>query len=157
MLFYCYYYFCQFKIVKITINWCILCNWCTEGKSSRSEASFRDCMTHIVLSIKKPSARRPILLQDRAAVPPRTTRGSCGPRFPLTLLGCHESVFALPFELSPGTDTDCRELLTAQKTMKWCAYHVTWAFHTFHALIYTFNLIYAITNTFSASSAISSN
>ena len=53
---YYYYYFyiyiyIKLKVLNIAINWCILCHWCTEGKSSRSEASFRDCMTHIVLSL----------------------------------------------------------------------------------------------------------
>lgn len=68
MLFDCFYFFiCKFKVQNITINWCMLCDWRREGKSSRSEASFRDCMTHVVLSTKKPSARRPMLLQDRAA------------------------------------------------------------------------------------------
>lgn len=33
-------------------------------------ASFRGCMTHIALSIKKPSGRRAVLLQDRADVTP---------------------------------------------------------------------------------------
>lgn len=33
-------------------------------------ASFRGCMTHVALSIKKPSGRRAVLLQDRADVTP---------------------------------------------------------------------------------------
>lgn len=48
----------------------LLCRSCTKGKRSRREASFKDSMTHIVLSIKKPSGRRAILLQDRADVTP---------------------------------------------------------------------------------------
>lgn len=32
-----------------------------------SDASSRGCMTHIVLSLKKPSGSRAVLLQDRAA------------------------------------------------------------------------------------------
>lgn len=35
-----------------------------------SGASFSGCMTHIVLSIKKPSGRRAVLLQDRVDVTP---------------------------------------------------------------------------------------
>lgn len=35
-----------------------------------SDALFSGCMSHIVLSIKKPSGRGAVLLQDRADVTP---------------------------------------------------------------------------------------
>lgn len=68
--------------------WRILCCFfflsffCANGKNSgepMSDALFSSCMTHIVLSIKKPSGRGAVLLQDRAdAKPLRGTRGCSG-------------------------------------------------------------------------------
>lgn len=64
--------FCFVRCFSYLEHGALLCRSCTKGKRSRREASFKDCMTHIVLSIKKPSGRRAILLQDRADVTPGT-------------------------------------------------------------------------------------
>lgn len=58
--------------MKYLISFTISDAFCGGGGSGEptNVASFRGCMTHIALSIKKPSGRRAVLLQDRADVTP---------------------------------------------------------------------------------------